>query len=197
MKAASNFLLLFLLIFSSNCISGGHSDEGVESIEYIHQKVVFLAGKLEESIERCSLDRKKVELPKINKKKILSYGVDKASVVQGLFYLSNRNFEKCEGPYRVDLAYQLGILNSLGDYYGVKLPPIDAIKVNVIYPTDRDIKSELVFRKLPSNVREYILKAVGDSPFDLLKTISENKILEEEPDSGSSNLKLNYNQKTF
>ena len=132
----------------------------------------------EKNIEHCSLVRSGSELPKIDSKKLESFGVDKALIVQGLSYLSNRNFELCEGKYRVDLAYQLGVLKNLGDYYEVKLPPIDNIKKAVIYPTNREIEAELIYNNLPIKAKEYISNAVGNEPFNLLKTISVNKLLE-------------------
>lgn len=178
MKTVNKMLLSLSVAFSSVSVSGEHGDKRIESIEYVHQKVMTIAGELEKNIEHCSLVRSGSELPKIDSKKLESFGVDKALIVQGLSYLSNRNFELCEGKYRVDLAYQLGVLKNLGDYYEVKLPPIDNIKKAVIYPTNREIEAELIYNNLPIKAKEYISNAVGNEPFNLLKTISVNKLLE-------------------
>ena len=179
MKAANRIVLLLLVVLSNACVFGETAKEGMESVEYVHKKIVAIAAELEKNIEKCSLIRANAKVPKIDSSKLKSWDVDKQSIVNGLLYLSNRNFESCEGGARVELAYQLGVLKSLGEYYDIELPPIDEINSTLIFPTNRDISAELVFNKLPKEVKVYILDSVGNDPFDLLRTVAENKILDE------------------
>ncbi len=171
----NKLLIIFIICFSHSCISSELS-EGASSIEFVRLKAKSAAEKLEAVISVCNTKRQTSVTPIISLNILSQSGVDRKAVVQGLSYLSNRNFEICEGNSRMELAYQLGTLNSLADHYKLEISDIKIIQGALLYPTPQDIRLELVFKRLPQNIKKYLLKAVGSSPFDLIKTISSNNI---------------------
>ncbi len=168
------FLVIFFLF--NNCFSGEQVSKENKIVEYTRLKVISAVAELGRVVEKCTDEEKGALLPKINKNILIRSKIDRKLIVQGLIYLRNRNFQICEGNARKNLAYHLGTLRKISNYYGMDYQDIDLIKNTLIYPEHTDIQAEITFYNLPENIRKHLLIAIGNSPFELLKTISENNI---------------------
>ena len=180
MQAVNKYLFLFSIFITMTCHTNASEDKNsVEAMRYVRSKIITITSDLGSRVKHCTNEKERSTPPKIDIEIVNSFGVEKYAIIHSIRHLSNRNFAKCEGSYRIELAYQLGILKSLGTYYDVVLPPIDEIKEAIIYPTSQDIDAELAFNSLPQKAQDYFLKVVGEQPFDWLKTVTASKIIDE------------------
>jgi hypothetical protein len=170
-------LLLFLLVFSN-----AHADEsgmGVRSqiiIEYAKQEVMVKTAELGERISLCEKRRDSAVVPDVNYEELKKLGLTRQQVIKALSHLSVRNFTVCEEGAREALAYALGTLSMFANKYNVDIESLQGIENNLIYPSSRDIESAIEFSKLKNEARKLLIGAVGDHPFNLVKTLQMNNL---------------------
>jgi hypothetical protein len=177
--AANSFIVkaLSLLILISSACAGTESASNTNTvIEHAKRQVAVRTAELGEQITICNTQLESSSIPDITHGRLIDMGVTRLQIISALTYLSFRNFTLCEGRTREALAFALGTLSPLTDQYGLKLDSIDDIQSQLIYPSSRGIELEIEFLNLNDQVKNILLSAVGDRPFDLPETLRKNKL---------------------
>ena len=91
--------------------------------------------------------------------------------------MSQRNWASCEGGTRESLAFVLGSLSSISSQHGADVEPIREIEVHLIYPSEHSLALEMEYLGLNDEVNAVLLRAVDNQPFDLLRTLRKNRML--------------------
>lgn len=142
-------------------------------LRLLQQKASESAVALGARIEACDRLKAGSETPSIEPTRVST--ADAATVRAAIAYLSRRNFARCEGPSRLQMAYDLGTMRAVAAEYGVTSPELEAlpeITTELLYPSARDMELQLAYERLPEPVRQYLDVAVGDTPFDLAKALA-------------------------
>lgn len=173
-KAPIMFTLLLLLLASK-----AYADSGVENnsraiIEYAKKEVITKTSELGKRIAFCDNQRDSTAIPDVNYDELKKIGVSRQQVIKALAHLSSRNYAMCEEGTREALAYALGALSMLSDQYDINNESIQGIEELLIYPTSRDIELAMEFSELNNDIKARLIHAVGDRPFDLIRTLKKN-----------------------
>ncbi|MCU7845752.1 MAG: hypothetical protein KZQ93_18125 [Candidatus Thiodiazotropha sp. (ex Monitilora ramsayi)] len=173
---ANIFLLAFLFLISSVHADSDMGDNSKAIIDYAKREVMIKSSELGVRIALCDQQRNSVAIPDIKYEELKKMGASRQQIIKALSHLSTRNYATCEGGAREALAYALGTLSTLANQYKVEIESIQGIEENLIYPTSRDIELALEFSNLKDEVKQQLLGAVGDQPFNLMETLRKNRL---------------------
>jgi len=174
-----SYIILFLgIIFSSSC--GAAVDAGSEEVlEHLSRKILKATASYGERIEHCDKIVASSDAPKFDKEQLTKLNASREDVVAAVAYLSFNNYFLCERMERLDLAFYLGAMESLKKDLKVDTNSVAELQSTVSYPSIRELKLELNYLKLPQSQRDYYESVVGNVPFDLLRTLEENRLIRE------------------
>ena len=169
------FNVIFILSFSVSAESKV-SDRDV--INFLHKNVAKSTTILGNVIDSCEKKRLNTDVVLLNTKQLKILKVKNNDVIIALTYISFNNSFKCEKSARINLAYDLGLLASVKRQYQSNVKDINEIEDNLIYPSVKQIRLSIRYLKLPARLKKYIKEAVGNKPFDLIKTMKTNHLLD-------------------
>ena len=98
-------------------------------------------------------------------------------MIIALTCISFRNNFSCEKDAKVKLAYDLGALASAKRKSKQSVKEITDIEDNLIYPTIKQTQLSIKYLRLPVSVRKHIFTSLGNKPFDLIKPLKINRLL--------------------
>lgn len=169
--------LSLLLLISSVYADSSSASNANTIIDYAKRQVAVRTAELGERISICDKQKESAAIPDIQYAKLIGTGVTKQQTIAALTHLSDRNYALCEGRAREALAFALGTLSALATQYKLDVESIEGIENNLIYPSGHDIELEIEFSNLNDEVKSLLLNAVGDQPFNLLKTLRKSKLI--------------------
>lgn len=171
--AKIRLFLLFSLVVS--CAWASEPSQKI-IIDHAKKNIVESTAALGQRIKECDQLVSDTELPKISYKALTDMGLSKSDVLKSIAHLSFRNYSECEGSARRDLAYDLGLLDSLETHYGIKNSESKQIADALVYPGANEISVQIIYEQLPESAKNYLEKVVGEKPFSLTKTIESMKL---------------------
>ena len=167
--------VIFILSFSASAESKV-SDNDV--FNFLHKNIAKSTAELGKVIESCEKKRLNSVAVLLNVDLLKKLKAKNSDVILALTYISFNNSFKCEKSARIKLAYDLGLLTSVKRQYQSNIKNINAIEDNLIFPSVKQIRLSIKYLKLPAKLKKYIKEAVGDKPFDLIKTLKINHLLD-------------------
>ncbi len=172
-------LVFFYVIFiSSFSISAESKISDNDVIDFLHKNIAKSTAVLGNIIDSCEKKRLNANIVVLNAKQLKILKAKNSDVIIALTHISFNNTFKCEKSTRVNLAYDLGLLASVKRQYQSKIKDLNEIEDNLIYPSVKQIRLSIKYLKLPVNMKKYIKGAVGDKPFDLIKVLRINHLLD-------------------
>ena len=169
------FNVIFTLSFS---ISAESEISDNDVIDFLHKNIAKSTAVLGNVIDSCEKKRLNANIVVLNAKQLKILKANNSDVIVALTYISFNNSFKCEKSARVNLAYNLGLLASVKRQYEAKIKDINEIEDNLIYPSVKQIRLSIRYLKLPARLKKFIKEAVGNKPFDLIKTMKTNHLLD-------------------
>lgn len=169
-----SFVIIFILSFS---VQAERKLSNEDVIHYLSKKVAKSTSSLGRIIDECEIRRSNSKSALLDKNKLKKLHANRKDIIIALSYISFRNAFNCEKSARVKLAYDLGVLASSKRHLNADVKGINDIESNLIYPSIKEAKLEIKYLTLSKSLRNYVLKAVGDTPFDLLKVLKINSLL--------------------
>lgn len=169
------FNVIFILSFS---ISAESKVSDIDIVNYLHKNVAKSTVKLGNKIELCEKIRLNSDVVLLNVDQLETLKAKNSDVIIALTHISFNNTFKCEKSTRVNLAYDLGLLASVKRQYQSKIKDLNEIEDNLIYPSVKQIRLSIKYLKLPTKLKKYIKETVGNKPFDLIKTLKTNHLLD-------------------
>ena len=169
------FNVIFILSFS---ISAESKVSDRDVINFLHKNIAKSTAELGKVIDSCEKKRLNADLVLLNAKQLKILKAKNSDVIVALTHISFNNTFKCEKSTRVNLAYDLGLLASVKRQYQSKIKNLNDIEDNLIYPSVKQIRLSIKYLKLPTKLKKYIKGSVGDKPFDLIKTLKINHVLD-------------------
>jgi hypothetical protein len=167
-------MLLFLI--STSYANSELDDRSKAIIDYAKREVMVKTSELGERIALCDERRDSAAIPDIKYEELKNMGATREQIVVALSHLNSRNYAMCEGGAREALAYALGMLSMLSEQYNVDVDSLQGIEESLIYPTSRDIEAALEFSYLNDEIKQQLLEAVGDQPFNLMESFQKNRL---------------------
>ena len=172
-------LIFFSVIFiSSFSISAESKISDNDVIDFLHKNIAKSTAVLGNVIDSCEKKRLNANIVVLNAKQLKILKAKNSDVIVALTYTSFNNSFKCEKSARVNLAYNLGLLASVKRQHESNIKDINEIEDNLIYPSVKQIRLSIRYLKLPTRLKKYIKEAVGNKPFDLIKTMKTNHLLD-------------------
>lgn len=167
--------ILFLLSYSIYADTDVSNDD---VINFLYKNVAQSTTALGEIVNLCETKKTKSNVVKLNAKQLHKINAKDKDVIIVLTYLSFLNSFNCEKNARLRLAYDLGMLSSMKRQGLPSFKEIKNIEDSLIYPSVEQINLSIQYLRLPVELKEYIQKTIGDEPFDLIKTLKANKLLD-------------------
>lgn len=177
MVANRKGLLILGIALSSNVFSDTSIDSQ-QVIEFLKHQLAERTVEFSHRMEYCSGLEKNAPIPKISTNVLDEMGISYHDYTSAVYHLSNQNLALCEGATRLNQVYAVAALASAQSYYGMSSQSQKISQVNNSFiPSPREVELEIIYEKLPKAAQDYLQNAVGTSPFDVLATIEENKLI--------------------
>lgn len=135
------------------------------------------AADLGEAVTSCSLKSENRAAPVLDQKALAELGAGREDVLMAVGHLSFRNTFECEKEARQALSYAAGSLTKVIEELNLSSEALGEIERVLIYPPLRDSEYKLKYSKLDAELREYLEKAIGDQPFDMLPALEASGLL--------------------
>jgi hypothetical protein len=162
---------LSLALYAENNVSNN------EVIDYLHKNIAQSTVELGASIQACEKQRMNSKAMLLDTSKLEELNANKKDILIALTHFNFRNSYMCEKSARLKLAYDLGKLASIKRKLNSNIKEVTSIEDNLIYPTVNQTKLSIKYLNLPILLKKYIHTSIGDKPFDLIKTLKINSLL--------------------
>ena len=177
-KIKLRFIFIYVIFILAFSVSAESKLSDNDIFNLLHKNVAKSTAELGKVIETCEKKRLNSIVVLLNVDLLKKLKAKNSDVIVALTYISFNNSFKCEKSARVNLAYDLGLLSSVKRQYKSNIKDINEIEDNLIYPSTKQIRLSIKYFNLPAKLKKYIKGTVGDKPFDLIKMLRINHLLE-------------------
>lgn len=151
--------------------------EQARVINYAKHNVALSMAELGDKIRICKEKRSKASTPDIDIGNKELRNISKKKLSRAILYLSSRNMYRCEGDSRLRASYDVQNLATVLSEYGKKeTHDIKAANRGLLRPDISEMENGSVFFYLPEAAKQYLSQALGEKPFDPVKTMQANHL---------------------
>lgn len=176
-KIKLRFVFIYVIFIFAFSVSAESKVSDNDIFNLLHNNIAKSTAELGRVIETCEKKRLNSVAVLLNVDLLKKLKAKNNDVIVALTYISFNNSFKCEKRARINLAYDLGLLASVKRKHDSNIKDINEIEDNLIYPSVKQIRLSIRYLKLPDKLKKYIKEAVGNKPFDLIKTMKINHLL--------------------
>jgi len=172
------FIFIYVFFIFAFSVSAESKVSDNDIFNFLHKNIAKSTAELGKVIESCEKKRLNSVAVLLNVDSLKKLKAKNSDVILALTYINFNNSFKCEKSARIKLAYDLGLLTSVKRQHQSNIKNINEIEDNLIYPSVKQIRLSIKYLKLPAKLKEYIRVTAGDKPFDLLKILRINHLLD-------------------
>lgn len=177
-KSKLKIIFFIATLVLSAPISAESEITNSEVVNYLHKNIAISTVKLGHEIELCEKKKLNSGPALLNAGQLKALSARNNDVIIALTHLSYRNSFECEKTARVNLAYDLNLLASITRQHKSNIKDITKIEDNLIYPSIKELRLSIKYSKLPAKLKKHIKEVVKNKPFDLIKTLSANHLMD-------------------
>ena len=173
-----SLLFLCIIVLDSSCRANVDIASKIV-LDHVSKTILQATADYGRRIEQCDQMTAANAVPMFDRKVLKSVNVTTENIITAIAFLQFRNYFMCEREERLKLAFHLGTMESLKRELGVDVKSIENLQSVISYPSKKEITLEVKYLELTESQRSYFESVVGNAPFDLMKTLKENKLLRE------------------
>lgn len=172
--------LTIMLGVACNTDASKHPDNAPnETLTFVSEKILKAINTYENRAGHCNDLMESNAAPTLDANKLTALNATREDAVIALSYMRFNNYFICERDARLELAFQLGTMQTLKREMSIDSHVVEDMQDFVAYPSSREIKLEIEYMKLSQDQRSYFESAIGLKPFDLMKALKINKLFRE------------------